>query len=195
MENQQPLQQPTASQPQQTIAPRPKRPKSPLLVTLLAIILVIGIGYGTYSWQHGKVTTLNAKVKSLQSQSTAQSNKITNLNNKVSALSKAATQSKSTITSTSITGPFDQTAAITQAVKDYKGNAGISGSTVTIYGVTGSGNAAYGVISLPGGGGGSWLAINSGGSWSVISQGQVGICKSQGQQYNLPSIWITETDC
>jgi len=113
-------------------------------------------------------------------------------------MAKASSQSNkpSTVTITSNnTGPFDQTAAITQAVKAYKDNAGISGSTVTIYGVTGSGNAAYGVISLPGGGGGSWLAINNGGSWSVVSQGQVGICTSQGQQYNLPSVWVTKTDC
>jgi cytoskeletal protein RodZ len=197
MKNQQPLQQfqqPTVSQAQQTTAPKPKRSKLPLLLTLLAIILIAGVGYGVYSWQHSKVTDLNAQMKSLHSQSTTQASTITDLNNKVSTLSKAATQSKSTTSSTSTTGPFDQTAAITQAVKAYKGN-GVSQSTVTVYGVTASGNAAYGVVNLPGGGGGSWLAINSSGSWSVVSQGQVGICKSQGQQYNLPSIWVTESDC
>ncbi|HET9098372.1 MAG TPA: hypothetical protein VFN51_02025 [Candidatus Saccharimonadales bacterium] len=168
-----------------------------VLAGILAIILIACVGYCIYAWQHSKVTQLNAQVTTLTTQSSTQANKIINLNKQLSTASQALSQSRKPIAATkSSTGPFNQTVAITQAVKAYKDNVqGASQASVTINGVTASGNAAYGSITLPGGGGGAWLAINNSGSWTVVSQGQVGVCKSQVQQYNLPAIWAPTSFC
>jgi hypothetical protein len=64
--------QPVVSQtPQPVQQPLPTKPNTYLtkvLVVLLAIILVAGVGYGMYAWQHSKVSTLNSKVSSLEVQ-------------------------------------------------------------------------------------------------------------------------------
>ena len=194
MDNQ-PAQPIVTSSPRPTPQPLPTKSKSALtrvLVMILVIVLIAGIGYGVYAWQHSKVTKLNTQVTALTSQSSAQTIKITSLNKQLSTDSQALSRSSkpTTPTTSNTTGPFDQTAAITQAVRAYKDNVqAASQASVTINGVTASGNAAYGSVTLPGGGGGAWLAINNSGDWSVVSQGQVGVCKSQVQQYNLPAIW------
>lgn len=172
----------TNSQPEFTPSSRSSKP---WLFALLAFLLVAGVAYGVYAWQHSETTKLNKQISSLQSQSTAQAAKIASLNKQLSP----GGQSK---TAESNTGPFDQTRAITDAVKEYKDNvANASKLTVTINGVTASGNAAYGVVRIAGAdGGGGWLAINTNGKWSVVSQGAAGFCKAQMQQYNLPAAWL-----
>jgi outer membrane murein-binding lipoprotein Lpp len=60
----------------------------PLLFSLLAVILLAVVGYGVYSWQHGKVNDANTKVSSLQSQ-------VSGLQSQVNKLSKEISQSTS----------------------------------------------------------------------------------------------------
>jgi outer membrane murein-binding lipoprotein Lpp len=70
-------------------APKPKRSKKPLLLSLLVILLIAGAGYSVYAWQHKKVNDLNTQVASLQSQ-------ITSLNSQINDLKSAASSSSST---------------------------------------------------------------------------------------------------
>jgi cell division protein FtsL len=89
-------QQPVASQPQQFTAQTPKRSKLLPVVVGLALLLIVAVGFGVYSWQHKKVADSNTKVSSLQSQ-------ITGLQGQVSKLSKQAQSTNQTPAATSPT--------------------------------------------------------------------------------------------
>ncbi len=56
-----------SEQPQQKFSSSHKSPKK-LILSLVAIILIVGAAYGTYAWQHSKLNTANQKIVSLQSQ-------------------------------------------------------------------------------------------------------------------------------
>ena len=79
--------QTTVAQPietaKQTMSPQKSKGKS-ITMALLAIILMGGAAYGTYYWQHKKVTDLNTKINNLNSQ-------ISSLNKQI-ADSKQSTQ-------------------------------------------------------------------------------------------------------
>ncbi len=89
----------TQSPPQQPVSQPPISSKSklkPLLLTLLALVVLVVVGYGVYSWQHKKVSDADTKVTSLQSQ-------ISSLQSQVNKLSKSARSTTSSPASSSST--------------------------------------------------------------------------------------------
>lgn len=62
-------QPPPTPPPAPTAVTSPKSSKKkPILLTLLCLVLTAGAAYGTYLWQHKKVSDANAKIVNLQSQ-------------------------------------------------------------------------------------------------------------------------------
>lgn len=63
----------------------------PLLLTLLGVVIIAGIGYGIYLWQHSKVNTLSDKVTILQSQLSSAKNVDSSTSTKQTSTSSSST--------------------------------------------------------------------------------------------------------
>lgn len=158
--------------------------KGKKVLVVLVILLLCAAVVGVYLWQHGKVTSGQLNVSSLNS-------KVSQLDAQVSKLKSEASKKTSTSNSTSQPTASTKPTSLVQAVQNYKDNQGKASEVVIkdVYGVN-----AYGSVSYKGqDGGGGWLAHSSNGTWSVVSQGSAGICKDEVQQYNLPVAWESST--
>src|SRR5579884_2860420 len=64
-----------------------------LLLSLLALVVLLAVAYGVYSWQHQKVNDANTKVSSMQTQLTSLNKLVAKLQNTSSKTSPITTNS------------------------------------------------------------------------------------------------------
>jgi outer membrane murein-binding lipoprotein Lpp len=148
-------QQPQQSMISQPLTPSTQTPKhSKLLpaVMLLVLVLIIGVGFGVYSWQHSKVSDANTKVSNLQSQVTSLQSQVNKLNkDKTQSTTSTSTQSNKSTTRTTTPYPTLSPATVPSKVATCSqaisvGNDGMIGPTYCSSGPNGTDDEGVNVL-------------------------------------------------